>query len=372
VTQRETVPLRWQMMASHVPAGGGLGGMVRYVTELAAALDRHPEVELSVVTGPEAVPFFCDLLSEPQRVHALPNLPTLGRAMLERFTDRVHQGGPFDVVHGTKHLLPRRSPATRVLTVHDMLFFDRPADFAPAKRRLLGRPYLASLSDADVLLCVSEATRVRMVHQVPPTASRSVVVPLAVSTSLLRATPQPVAALQARMFAVVVGDASPRKNLPLLVDSWEQVCESVPGAVLAIAGPPSWATSSHGQAYERLRAEGKILALGRVSDETLRWCYENAAVALCPSVVEGFGLPAVEALAFGTPLITSMDPALCEVSGELATHLPADRPDLWTTAMTAALSVARPIAVDYRARTWDEVADDTVRAVRRAREVPTG
>lgn len=359
-------PVRWQLLASHVPADGQGGGMVRYVVELASALSRREDVELLVLTAPAAVPFFSDLLSSPQRVHALPKAPTVGNALIERYFVRS-AGGPFDVVQGAKHLVPRRSPAMRVLTVHDMVLYDRPQDFGPVKRTLLRRPYLASIADADVIICVSEATRERLVSQLPLTRPRTTVVPNAVSTTLLGSVPCTIPALVGKAFAIVVGDASQRKNLPLLVDCWDRVCERVPEAVLAIAGPPDWAGSSHGESFARLTAEGKVVALGSIPDEALRWCYEQAAVALCPSLLEGFGLPAVEALAFQAPLITSTDAALTEVSGDRALHLPGDRAEPWVDAISAALAGGRRPTAPFPVRTWDEVAEETVDAIRSAR-----
>lgn len=361
-------PLRWQLLAGHVPADGHGGGMVRYVVELAAALNRRRDVQLSVLASQAAQPFFQDLLSSKKQVHVLPNLPILGRSVLERYTSQVERGGPYDVLHGTKHLLPYRSSAgARIMTVHDMVLFDRPQDFGVAKRVLLRAPYAKSLAEADLLMCVSEATRARVSAQFAAVQEHIVVIPLAVSAALMSIPPEPVPALRDKVFAVVVGDASYRKNLPLLVDCWDQVCARIPAAVLAVVGPPSWAGSDHGASFDRLVREGKVLSLGSVPDSVLRWCYENAAVALCPSLLEGFGLPAAEALAFRTPVITSTDPALCEVSLELALHLPGDRPDLWVGAISGALAHGRHQGPPYEARTWDEVAHESVTAVRGTR-----
>lgn len=364
-------PLRWLLMATHVPAGGAGGGMVRYTVEVAAALHRRDDVSLSVAASADAVPYFTDLLGDPARVHAVPTLPTVARSVLERHTRLVERGGPHDVVHGTKHLLPRATSALRLLTVHDMVMVDRPQDFGLLKRRLLTGPYLASVRGAHVLVCVSAATRARLLEEVPGVGGRARVVPLAVSSDLLRARPRAVPALAGRRFAVVVGDASLRKNLGLLVDCWDEVRARVPDAVLAVAGPPSWAASDHGEAFERLAAAGAVLPLGRVPDEELRWCYEHAAVALCPSLLEGFGLPAVEALAFGAPLVTSTDPALVEASGDAALHLPPDDPRAWVVAVSAALERGRPASPPPRpVRTWDEVAAGTVAAARTGLGLP--
>jgi glycosyltransferase involved in cell wall biosynthesis len=101
-----------------------------------------------------------------------------------------------------------------------------------------------------------------------------------------------------------------------------------------------------------------------VSDGTLRWCYENAAVVLAPSLAEGFGLPAVESLDLGAPLVTSLDPALVEVSGDHATHLPFDDVAAWADAALAHLEARhRSTQVVGQSRTWDDVAAETVAAV---------
>lgn len=358
-------PLRWLLLATHVPEQGQLGGIVRYTVELAQALDARSDVDLTVVCTPAAKPFFTRLLSSRQ-VRTVPALPLLITSVVERYGGfLLAPGESFDVVQGAKHLVPVRARALRLLTVHDMLVFDRPQDQGLAKRTLLRAPYLASLRSADVLACVSAATRARLLEQVPEIADRADVVPLAMSTALREVAPAPVPELVGRPFALVVGDPSPRKNLGMVVDAWEQVVARVPDAVLALAGPQAWAASEHGDSFERLRREGSLVALGRVSDDRLRWCYSTAAVVLCPSLLEGFGLPALEALGFGAPLITSTDAALCEASGDAATHLPADRPGLWVDAIVRAVSAAPSRREPRAVRTWDEVADDTVSSARR-------
>jgi glycosyltransferase involved in cell wall biosynthesis len=306
-----------------------------------------------------------DLLGRPDRVHVLPALPTAARSLLERpgWGVPAFRGG-FDVVHGTKHLLPRNGRSRRVLTVHDLLPIDRPQDFPWLKRRALVGPYRASVRDADVLLCVSAATRDRLVEDQPSAAPRAAVVPLAMSSALRTAVARPVPQLVGRRFTLVVGDASPRKNLAVVVAAWQQVVARDPDAVLAFIGPAGWGVEQRGERYDRLVADGAILPLGAVGDDVLRWCYENARVVACPSLLEGFGLPSIEALHFGAPLVTSTDAALVEASGAAAQHLPPDDVDGWAAALTKAITTARPVAALRPTRTWAAVADESVRAVR--------
>ena len=350
-------------MAGHVPPSVRGGGIVRYTVELARALQRRDDVELHLLTSPEAAGPLAELTGSDERIVQMPaRVPGPLVSGYERSLLGRTLGSRFDVVQGAKHLVPRGTAQRTVLTVHDMLLFDRPADFPLPKRVLLRRPYAASLRQADTLLCVSAATRARLVEWSPELADRTAVVPLATSPQLLGSEAVPVAALAGRPFALVVGDSSPRKNLSVAVSAWARVVQQRPEAVLVLVGPPAWGAEAYGPDHAALVASGHVVQLTGVDDGTLRWCYENAAVVLAPSLAEGFGLPAVEALDLGAPLVTSLDPALVEVSGADADHLAADDVPAWADAALRHLSGSRP-AITRRTRTWDDVAAETVAAV---------
>ena len=359
-------PLHYLLLATHVPADGRGGGMIRYVLELARELEARSDIELHLLVSREARDLAVDLLGDESRAHVSLPSPTAVRS----FGERVALSAPvlrreFDVVHGAKHLVPKRSRATRVLTVHDMILLDRPDDFGRLKKALLPGPYLASVHDADVILCVSEATRERLAAYTPSALRRTTVVPLAPATALLSAEPAPVARLSGRRFAGVVGDTSPRKNLALVVQRWAEIAGDA-DVRLAVVGPPGWGTGGVGDGPLDPRVE----LLGHVSDAELRWCYENADLVLCPSLAEGFGLPAAEAAAFGAPLLTSHDAALREAADGWGTSMTTDDPDAFVAAARELLQAERsprPLASRVH-RTWADVADETVRAVRAGRE----
>ncbi len=363
-------PSRWLLMAGHVPASGVGGGIVRYTLELATALRRRSDIELSVLASPEAAGLLADVVGGEDRVVRLPSVPDGALPAYERFLLGERLRGRFDVVQGTKHLLPRGVPARTALTVHDMILFERPEDFGLAKRVLLRRPYRGSLRQADTLLCVSSATRDRLLAFDPTSAGRATVVPLATSRRLREVDPRPVTELAGRPFGLVVGDGSPRKNVPLVTSAWAEVVRSRPDAVLVHVGPPEWGRAPYGPAHPVLRDSGNLVHLVGVDDGTLRWCYDNAVVVLAPSLAEGFGLPAAEALDLGAPLVTSLDPALCEVSSGRAEHLPADDVAGWADAILRHLATGRPAPAAGPVRTWDDVAAETVRAVLGPHEGP--
>jgi glycosyltransferase involved in cell wall biosynthesis len=361
---RVSQPVQWLLMAGHVPPDGRGGGIVRYTVELARALSRRDDVNLHLVTSQEAAGPLAELAGSADRVLPVPEVPDPLLPLYERYALGRSLGSRFDVVQGAKHLLPRGVAARTVLTVHDMLLFDRPADFPAAKRYLLRQPYAGSIRQANTLICVSAATLGRLAHWDATSAARGAVVPLATSPRLLEAVAAPVDAVAGRPFGLVVGDPSPRKNLAVAISAWATVVARRPDAVLVLVGPPAWGTASYGPHFESLLASGNVVQLVGVSDGTLRWCYENAAVVLAPSLAEGFGLPAVESLDLGAPLVTSLDPALVEVSGDHATHLPFDDVAAWADAALAHLEARhRSTQVVGQSRTWDDVAAETVAAV---------
>jgi glycosyltransferase involved in cell wall biosynthesis len=361
-----SAPLRWLMLATHVPSTGAGGGMVRYCVELARALERHPGVELHVLCDAAARPFFVDMVGA-DRAHPAPAVPKTARSLVERLggAGLPRSGEEWDVVHGAKHLVPRAAgSARRLLTVHDMSLLDRPADFGTLKRFALRGPYLASIADADKLVCVSEATRQRLCSWAPDVADRAHVVGLASSPTLQGVVPVPVRELEGRPFVVVVGDPSPRKNVSMVVNLWPRVVAAHPGAVLAVVGPPSWGRSELGETAALLEA-GSLALLGHRSDAELSWLYEHAAALVCPSQLEGFGLPVVEAEARGVPVIVSDDAALGEAGGQATTRLSLHDSSGWHQALSAALS--RPLGARRpppAVRSWADVAAETVEVAR--------
>lgn len=355
--------IRYLLIATHVPRSGSGGGIVRYTVELAGALHRRSDVELHVLVA-SAAPTYFDTMLPASQVHHLPRLPVMLRSLAERMLSvRALTGQDFDVVHGTKHILPGSSgSACRALTVHDMLPMDRPYDFNFAKRWLLRAPYLRSIRSSDVILCVSEATRARLLDYVPSVRGGTEVVPLAAASALKRVSPQPVKDLEGHSFGLVVSDSSGRKNLRRAIETWHDMRQTAPDAVLALVGPRDWRNTSLGDTWIDLTSEKRGVHLGNVTDAELRWCYQNADVVLCPSLLEGFGLPALEAATFGAPVITSDDPALCEASAGHAIHLTSRDARGWTKAVDTALSGRRRKQMSEAEpdiRSWDDVAAET-------------
>lgn len=360
-------PRRWLVLGSHIPPSGRLGGMIRYTVEVVRALSERPDVDVHVHCQPETAPFLTDDLGlAPANLR-----PTAtGSTIVDSLVERYRLGGLLyelrpHVVLGTKQLLPSRAPdSVRVLTVHDLLPFDRPQDFGLGKRRLLPSAYRRSILDADVLACVSDASRARLVERFPEASDRARTVANAMTSSLLAIESEPVPDLDdGSTFALVVGDRSGRKNLGFVLDLWPEVVARHPNARLALVGPPGWGRNEHLPGLHRLLADGAVVELGLISDAQLRWAYRKASVTLCPSRHEGFGLPVLEAITLGCPVVLSTDPAQVEAAAGRATPVDLDDRRRWIDAIVDHLDNRRPVPEVTSVRGWTDVAAELVDAV---------
>jgi len=357
--------IRVGYLADAIGGGGGIG---RYTRELLVLLGHRADVEL-VVVAPH------DELLRVERL-ALPNLVDViragGHGQVARATWERHRlgsllaGREVQVVHGTKHLLPRTALPT-VLTVYDVMPLSSPEQFAFAKRLLLPRQYLRSLREATVLLAISQTTRARLLRIDPSLAARTRVAPLGFASELRDVPSAPLPGSIAHgAFALVVGDLAPRKNVGMLLDIWDHVHRAT-GLELVIVGPEGWRSAATRRRLEGFATRGVARWYGRVPDDQLRWAYEHAAMVLFPSHEEGYGLPIIEALEFGVPVIASDDDALVEIADGRAIHLAPGDSDAWQVAVVTMAKARERSQPPRKSRSsWTQTVDDTVVAYRDA------
>ncbi|MGH3900274.1 MAG: glycosyltransferase family 4 protein [Pseudonocardiaceae bacterium] len=281
-----------------------------------------------------------------------------------------------DVLHATNFVLPPSRHARGVVTVHDLAFLDRPDYLAPQQRDL---PDLVtrSVARAAVVCTPSAAVAEQVARRFDIPAQRIVVTPLGVDRSWLAAT-GPTEALRTRLglpprYLLFVGAAQPRKGLDVLLDAHaSQPCL----APLVLAGPAGWGSAPV--------TSPRVRALGYLHDADLRCVVAGATALVLPSRAEGFGLPVLEAMATGVPVVCSDLPALREIAGGLATLVPPENPAVLATALAsvdgaagsaddaaaagcdpAGAAARRAHAARY---TWQACAEATVRAYRGARD----
>ena len=219
--------------------------------------------------------------------------------------------GPVDVIHATTLAVPPRS-APLVVTIHDLAFIDRPQDFTTHGMRLFERGLKLARAEADVVIVPSEATRSECDEAgIDPERLRVVpwgVTPINVDEETVSQTIERFEITPP--YVMWTGTLEPRKNLARLVEAFS----ALEGPVqLVLAGPRGWGddevTHSLGD---------RIRWLGFVAGSDLAALYRGAAVFCYPSLKEGFGMPVIEAMAQGTPTVTSRSTSTEEVAGDAA------------------------------------------------------
>jgi glycosyltransferase involved in cell wall biosynthesis len=209
----------------------------------------------------------------------------------------VDQAG-IDLFHAPHYVVPfTRTPF--VVTVHDLIHLHHPNPLA----RLYARQMISrAVRNSRRVLTVSEAVKRDIVATFGCRGDHVVVTPNGVGAPFSSAGPAP----EGRYF-LYVGNDKPHKNVDVLVDAFA----SLDDVTLVLTGAP----------FERFRARDGIVVTGFVDDGELAALYRGAIALVMPSREEGFGLPALEAMACGGVVITSNDPALVEITGDAALHV---------------------------------------------------
>jgi glycosyltransferase involved in cell wall biosynthesis len=229
--------------------------------------------------------------------------------------------GPLDVFYSPDFVLPpTRRSTRRILTVHDLSFLHYPDHFVPKLVRYLEKVVPRSVARADRVLADSQATRDDLISMMGVVPEKIDVLYSGVDA---RFTPRPEPGERERLraryglggqpYILSVGTIQPRKNHLRLVRVFAQLTGEVR---LVIAGGPGWL-------YEDVMAEAarhpdRVQMMGFVDDADLPALYRGATLFIFPSFYEGFGLPVLEAMACGTPVVCSDRSSLPEVAGEAA------------------------------------------------------
>lgn len=240
--------------------------------------------------------------------------------------------------------------ALRVVTVHDVLPLTAP-EFFPCRDNALLNRVLDDIRAGCVAHCVSEFTRRELVSLLPEASRRSFVSPLAADrTRFFPRSPDQVTAICEQLsirapYVLCVGTLDPRKNLQLAVEAFERLCSIREDVTLVITGATARQAPSFRKLLDRYeRAKARCILTGYVADQDLPSLYSGASLVLFPSLAEGFGLPALEAMACGAPLIAANTTSLPEVVGDAGLLLDPHEPDEWAEAMNRLLDSPRETA----------------------------
>jgi len=218
------------------------------------------------------------------------------------------------VFWGPRHQLPLLSREVRTaLTIHDLVWKDYGATMRFPGRQIENFFTPRALARADAIAVVSQFTGHRLEHYFPQCASRVTVVP---NASMLAGEDPAGEPAAPGAYFLFVGTLEPRKNLPRLLRAYRRYTQDSPRARgLKIVGGGGWGGEDIAGLVRELGLAQQVELLGRVDDAALRGLYRGAYALLMPSLYEGFGLPVVEALSLGIPVIVSRDSAMAEVAG---------------------------------------------------------
>ena len=336
------------------PVVSGSTGIARYTSRLAEALRE---------AGTELLPFALGRAAHP------PPPGTRHLAVPARAIDAWwrHAPGPdvtwltgaADVVHATGMLVPRTSRPL-VVTVHDLAGLTHP-ELHPPRHVRQQRVLLRALSRADAILAVSQATAEAVAARLPD--------PPPIFVAPLAASPlpeaRPVPGLPPR-YLLTVGESAPRKGLEVALGALARL---EPDVHLVMAGPAAGAEDALSRLTRSFGLETRVIRLGRVEDAGLAGLYAGALALCFPSVAEGFGLPVLEAMSAGLPVVASDIPVLHEVGGEAVLYARAGDPDSFSEPLATLAgdpAVRDRLAEAGRARaagfTWKLTGERTLQA----------
>ena len=349
-------PLRVLLDASALPerpAGAGV-----YTLELARALAARDDVELRVASPHDTG--HGSWLRTPRgtlRANAWEQR-TLGRA-------------DADVIHGAHMAVPVRSKAPRVATVHDLTFYRLPRRYG-SRKRWYYRALARLAARAERLIVPSKAVAGDVVRYLGYPPERMRVIPEAPRWP---SRPGPLSRLRGRgrddrPYLLCVGTAEPGKRA---VDAVRALAAMPEGArpMLVLAGNRGPLSEALARECARVGVADHVIFSGYVADEGLATLMAGAAALVYPSLYEGFGLPPLEAMAMGTPVIASSAPAMTEVLGDAAAFVPVRDQAAIAREVTRILedvawreelvARGRAKAAEY---SWERTAEETVAVYR--------
>ena len=316
------------------------------------------------------------------RVHQRSYFP-LRIVWMQMLAARVLEDLRADVAHFTNGMLPLGTGAARVVTIHDMSLRLFPRCH-PARRLVINRPLLGVAARvADAVVTVSHSARRDLLrfHRLPPDRV-SVVHEAAgpgfepITDSGRRARIRTRYGLPER-FVLYVGAIEPRKNLPRLMEAFAMARRRGIPHELVCVGPYGWSSRDLYDYVDRLDLRRAVHFTGYVPVEDLPVIYNLGELFVFPSLYEGFGLPVVEAMACGTPVITANTSSLDEIAGGAAETVDPHNVEALADAIVA-VATDPERRHDLRARglirarefSWSRTAKDMLAVYGRAAGVP--
>ena len=251
--------------------------------------------------------------------------------------------GGVDVYHATNYFLPPLASARSVVTIHDLAFLRNPEWGSPKIIKTFSQGVQRFAQQASAVAACSEATKKDIVELLEIDADKVSVIYEAADETFTSVDRDAARDDLARLYGIAapillfVGTIEPRKNIEGLLRAFAQVHKEIPHQ-LVLVGKHGWGPATVPEMADRLGIRERVLPIGFVSHEELIKFYSASNAFVFPSFYEGFGLPVLEAMRCGAPVITSNVSSLPEVAGDAAEYVdPADVNELAQAIQRVAL-----------------------------------
>lgn len=311
-----------------IPLTEPLAGVGHYTLELACALATAAPLDEFKLAYPSSFPPLDTVKKEElpsnlktERVH----VGALGRRWWSVGAPLYARRRGVSVFHGTNYDVPLWGSAVKVLTMHDLSLLLHPEMHEPRRVKRARRRLPLMSRAADAVITPTESVRREVCERLCVEPSRVFAVPEAARSVFRPADFASTEDTRRRLgagdeFVLAVGTIEPRKNLMALVSVFEEITRARPQSRLrlVIAGGRGWLSGPLFDAVERSPARRRIVLTGYLVDEDLRGLYSSCRAFVYPSEYEGFGLPPLEAMSCGAPVVVGRASALAEVAGGAA------------------------------------------------------
>ena len=304
-------------------------------------------------------------------VHSFPG--RIYNSLSENFgwPDITRFGGRCDLYHFPNFIIHPLKKGKAVVTVHDLSFRRFPQYTEPTNMRRLRKRFTYTLERADTIIAVSEFTKSELVELYDVASPR-----IAVIYNGARPAPvKPLPGVLPGNYFLFVGTIEPRKNFATLLAAWRIVRSRLRekwNYKLLVAGGRGWRCPPAREQAKGKGLEDEVVVLDYVRGEHLPAIYSGAKALVYPSLYEGFGIPPIEAMAYGTPVIASTAPALPEVVGDAALLVDPHRPEAIADAIMRIhedSGLREDLIVRGRKRaalfTWQRTAEETLSLYRK-------
>ncbi len=288
------------------------GGAGRYVLSLVAALAARGDLDLYALCRRGDASRWQAIVPGERIVEVVPASRPLRLAWEQTRMAGLLSRLSVDVHHSPHYTMPPRSRVPVVVTIHDLTFFEHPEWHRPLKAAFFRRATARAVQRASALVCVSDRTAAKLGTRFAP-RGQVFVAPHGIDRRLFgQVSPDSGSddEILARLgvkgpYLLFVGTIEPRKAVPVLIGAFDRLAPAAADLTLVIAGGMGWDAAAVKSALASSPNAGRIVLTGFVEDREVAALMRSASACIYPAREEGFGMPVLEALSCGTPVVTT-------------------------------------------------------------------